>query len=110
MSSPFDDEHMEAAELFSQKSGSPSDSYGEWKDEIRQSTEFEDEVQELIALAVASAIQCKYCVHSHGQKALKHGASEKQVSQAIQIAAQVKAGATMSYGLEALEHSEKDSS
>ncbi|MFB6182756.1 MAG: carboxymuconolactone decarboxylase family protein [Candidatus Nanohaloarchaea archaeon] len=61
-------------------------------------------MKELITLSAAAAAQRKFCVHSHGQKAIKHGATKDEVSQVIQLAAEVKAGATMSYGLESLEH------
>ncbi|MFB6216395.1 MAG: carboxymuconolactone decarboxylase family protein [Candidatus Aenigmatarchaeota archaeon] len=105
MSSPFDSEHMKAAKKLEQNSGEMSGYYKEWKDSIQDESVFDDKMRELIGLAAAASTQCQYCVHTHGQKALKHGATEEEVAHVIQIAAQVRAGATMSYGLEALEHS-----
>lgn len=107
MSSPFDQDHMDSAKKFRENSDEMMSEYSEWKKSIKEESVFDDKVRELIGLAAAASTQCKYCVHTHGQKALKHGATEKQVAQVIQIASQVRAGATMSYGLEALEHSEK---
>lgn len=104
MSNPVDDEHMKAAKHLRGGSGDISDDYNGWKDSIRENTDFDDKTRELMGLAAAAATQCQYCVHTHGQKAIKHGATKEEVSQVIQIAAQVRAGATMSYGLEALEH------
>ena len=54
--------------------------------------------KELIALAVASAIQCDYCIDSHSQKARVAGASPQEMKEAIYVAAAVNAGATLSYG------------
>ncbi len=107
MGNPIDDEHMEATRLFREGSGEIKEGYESWQEAIREETDFDPKTRELIALAAAASTQCKFCVHSHGQKALKHGASKEEVSQVVQIAAQVRAGAAMSYGLEALEHAEE---
>lgn len=106
MSSPFDDDHMHAAKKFRENSEDMMDDYKGWKESIKENSVFDDKMRELIGLAAAASTQCKYCVHTHGQKAMKHGASEEEVSHVIQIASQVRAGATMSYGLEAMEHTE----
>lgn len=107
MSSPFDDEHMKAAKKFRQNSDEMADAYKGWEDSIKENSVFDDATRELLGLAAAAATQCQYCVHTHGQKAAKHGASKEEIAQVIQIASQVRAGATMSYGLEAMEHVEK---
>ncbi|MFB6292616.1 MAG: carboxymuconolactone decarboxylase family protein [Candidatus Nanohaloarchaea archaeon] len=107
MGDPIDDEHMEATKLFREGSGEIKEGYEEWQEDIREETDFDPKMRELISLAAAASTQCKFCVHSHGQKALKHGASKEEVAQVVQLAAQVRAGATMSYGLEALEHAEE---
>ncbi len=107
MSDPMDEDHMHAAKLFKQGSGDIADDYKQWEESIRENTGFDDTTRELLALAAAASTQCSYCVHTHGQKAIKHGATREQVAETIQIASQVRAGATMSYGLEALEHLEE---
>lgn len=107
MSNPIDEDHMHASKIFQENSGEMMDTYKSWKRSIRDETDFDDKTRELLGLAAAAAVQCQYCVHTHGQKALKHGATEKEVSDVIQIASQVKAGATMSYGLGALEHTDE---
>ena len=107
MSNPIDDDHMHASKIFQENSEDTMESYKDWKNAIRDNVDFDDKTRELLGLAAAAAVQCQYCVHTHGQKALKHGATDKEVSDVIQIASQVKAGATMSYGIGALEHSEE---
>lgn len=106
MSNPIDDEHMQAAKHFREGSEEIMSDYKDWKKSIRENVEFDDKTRELIGLAAAASTQCKFCVHTHGQKALKHGATKEEVASVIQIAAQVRAGATMSYGLESLQHLE----
>lgn len=108
MSSPFDDDHMKAAGKFNEGSEEMMDYYKDWKKSIADESVFDDKMRELLGLAAAAATQCRYCVHTHGQKAIAHGASEKEVSHVIQIASQVRAGATMSYGLESLEYMDNE--
>lgn len=57
--------------------------------------------KELIALAVATAIRCSYCIDSHSQKAKVNGADLQEMKEAIYVAATVCAGATLSYGKKA---------
>lgn len=106
MSNPTDDEHMEAAKKLREGTEDIMGDYKDWKTSIRENVDFDDKTRELVGLAAAAATQCQFCVHTHGQKAIKHGASKEEVAQVVQIASQVRAGATMSYGLEALEHLE----
>lgn len=102
MGNPLDDDHMHAAGLFKESGGEPGEKYLEWQRSLKGV--FDDKTRELIMLSAAAAAQCKFCVHSHGQKAIKHGASKEEISRVVHLASEVKAGATMSYGLEALEH------
>jgi AhpD family alkylhydroperoxidase len=106
MTTPLDEDHLESAEKFHDNTEEMMRNYKDWKKSIKDNSVFDDKIRELLGLAAASAAECRYCVHIHGQKALKRGAMEEEVSQVVQIASQVSAGAAMSHGLEALECSE----
>lgn len=54
--------------------------------------------RELIAIAVAHATACPYCIESHATKAKKVGATKAEVSEAILIAAALCAGAAAAHG------------
>ena len=49
----------------------------------------------LIALAVAHAIQCPYCMDAYTDSCLKKGADEEQMMEAVHVAAALKGGATL---------------
>ncbi len=53
----------------------------------------------LIALAVASALQCPYCIDSYTQSCLSKGVDEEQMTEAIHVAAAIRGGATLVHGL-----------
>jgi len=54
--------------------------------------------RELIAIAVAHATACPYCMESHVKKGKAAGASKEEVSEAILIAAALCAGAATAHG------------
>ena len=61
----------------------------------------------LIALAVAHAIQCPYCIDAYSTDALEKGADLEQVTEAIHVASAIRGGASLIHGMQTLEHIEK---
>ena len=49
----------------------------------------------LIALAVAHAINCPYCMDAYTNTCLKKGSDEEQMMEAVHVAAAIKSGATL---------------
>ena len=54
----------------------------------------------LIALAVATAVQCPYCIDSYTQDCLSKGVDEEQMTEAIHVAAAIKGGAALVHGVQ----------
>ena len=54
----------------------------------------------LIALAVAHAVQCPYCIDAYSQDALAKGSDAEQMTEAIHVAAAIRGGATLVHGLQ----------
>jgi AhpD family alkylhydroperoxidase len=52
--------------------------------------------KQLIAVAVAHTTQCPYCIRGHTKAALKAGATEQQIMEAIWVAAEMRAGGASS--------------
>ena len=48
--------------------------------------------KELIAVAVAHTTQCAYCISGHTTLALRKGATEQEIMEAIWVAAEMRAG------------------
>ena len=59
----------------------------------------------LIALAVAHAVQCPYCIDAYSRDALEKGADVDQMTEAVHIAAAIRGGASLVHGLQMREHS-----
>ena len=54
----------------------------------------------LIALAVAHAIQCPYCIDAYTSDTLAKGADEEQMMEAIHVAGAIRGGASLVHGVQ----------
>ena len=59
--------------------------------------------KQLIAVAVAHVTQCPYCIRGHTELALKYGATEQEVMEAIWVAAEMRAGGAYAHSSLALD-------
>lgn len=59
--------------------------------------------KQLIAVAVAHTTQCPYCIRGHTKEALRQGASEEQVMEAIWVAAEMRSGGAYAHSVIALD-------
>ena len=53
----------------------------------------------IIAVAVAHVTQCAYCIRGHTRAALRDGASNEELMEAIWVAAEMRAGASFAHSL-----------
>ena len=59
--------------------------------------------KQVIAVAVAHVTQCPYCIKSHTKTALRAGATEEQLMEAIWVAAEMRAGGAYAHSTVALD-------
>ena len=66
----------------------------------------DETTKQLIAVAVAHVTQCPYCIEGHTKAALRKGATEEQLMEAIWVAAEMRAGGAYAHAAIALETAE----
>jgi AhpD family alkylhydroperoxidase len=54
-------------------------------------------MKQIIAVAVAHVTQCPYCIRGHTKAALRHGATEQELMEAIWVAAEMRAGGAFAH-------------
>lgn len=59
--------------------------------------------KQLIAVAVAHVTQCPYCIRGHTKAALREGATDKEIMEAIWVAAEMRAGGAYAHSAIALD-------
>jgi alkylhydroperoxidase/carboxymuconolactone decarboxylase family protein len=63
----------------------------------------DEKTKQLIAVAVAHVTQCPYCIQGHTKAALRKGATEAEMMEAIWVAAEMRAGGAYAHSILAIE-------
>src|SRR5438477_11051515 len=58
----------------------------------------------LIALAVAHAVQCPYCIDAYSKDALSKGCDLDQMTEAVHVTAAIRGGASLVHGVQMRNH------
>jgi len=61
----------------------------------------------LIALAVAHAVQCPYCIDAYSRDALEKGADLDQMTEAVHVSAAIRGGASLVHGVQMRTYAEE---
>jgi len=57
----------------------------------------------LIALAVAAAVQCPYCIDAYTNTCLQMGCSEAEIGEAFHVTNAIRGGAALAHGVQAFK-------
>lgn len=61
----------------------------------------------IIALAVAHAVQCAYCIEAYTKESMAKGADLEQMTEALHVAVAIRGGASLVHGMQMREHAKK---
>ena len=61
----------------------------------------------LIALAVAHAVQCTYCIDAYTQASLEKGSNVEEMTEAVHVACAIRGGASLVHGVQMRNVAEK---
>lgn len=79
------------------------DSFTAWSERVFAEGALSVKTKQLIAVAVAHVTQCPYCIRGHTKAALRHGATDKEIMEAIWVAAEMRAGGAYAHSVIALD-------
>ncbi|PPL04328.1 arsenosugar biosynthesis-associated peroxidase-like protein [Parapedobacter indicus] len=75
--------------------------------EVFKDSELSAREKSLIALAVAHAVQCPYCIDAYSTDAYEKGWSEAQMMEAVHVAAAIRGGASLVHGVQMMNKVKK---
>ena len=61
----------------------------------------------LIALAVAHAVQCPYCIDAYTQACLEKGSTPGEMTEAVHVACAIRGGASLVHGVQMRKQAQK---
>ena len=68
--------------------------------EVFKEGELTEREKSLIALAVAHAVQCPYCIDAYSQDCLEKGSNKVEMTEAIHVAVAIRGGASLVHGIQ----------
>ncbi len=77
-----------------------ADKFFAWYGEVFADSALSAKEKSLIALAVAHAVQCPYCIDAYSADAFEKGYSEAQMMEAVHVAAAIRGGASLVHGVQ----------
>ena len=77
-----------------------AEKFFEWYGAVFQDGALTAREKALIALGVAHAIQCPYCIDSYSKDCLRKGADMDQMTEAVHVAAALRGGASLVHGVQ----------
>jgi 4-carboxymuconolactone decarboxylase len=77
-----------------------ADKFFDWYGSVFQEGALSEREKALIALAVAHAVQCPYCIDAYTQECLEKGSDPEQMTEALHVAVAVRGGASLVHGLQ----------
>ncbi|MCW3080707.1 MAG: 4-carboxymuconolactone decarboxylase [Segetibacter sp.] len=76
------------------------DKFFGWYGEVFKDSALTAKEKSLIALAVAHAVQCPYCIDAYSSDAYEKGYSQEQMMEAVHVAAAIRGGASLVHGVQ----------
>ncbi len=76
------------------------DKFFSYYNEVFKDSELTAKEKSLIALAVAHALQCPYCIDAYSVDSYEKGWSEGQMMEAVHVAAAIRGGASLVHGVQ----------
>jgi alkylhydroperoxidase/carboxymuconolactone decarboxylase family protein len=80
------------------------DKYFDYYNSVMADGVLSEREKALIALAVAHAMKCPYCIDAYSQACLEKGADEEQMNEAVHVAAAMVAGITLVHSVQMMNH------
>ncbi|MBL7731568.1 MAG: carboxymuconolactone decarboxylase family protein [Chitinophagaceae bacterium] len=77
-----------------------ADKFFAWYGEVFAEGQLSAREKSLIALAVAHAVQCPYCIDAYSADAFEKGWNEAQLMEAVHVASAIKGGAALVHGVQ----------
>jgi len=79
------------------------DKFFDYYGEVFKDSELTAREKSLIALAVAHAVQCPYCIDAYSSDAFEKGWSEGQMMEAVHVACAIRGGASLVHGVQMMK-------
>ena len=85
-----------------------SDKFFDWYNSVFEEGALTAREKAIIALSVAHAVQCPYCIDAYTEESLKFGFSKEQMMEAVHVAGAIRGGASIVHGVQMMNKVNKE--
>lgn len=103
----YDSEHLKHFGDIGKDSPQLWDKFSAYYGAVFEEGALSEREKSLIALAVAHAVQCPYCIDAYTQACLEKGSNSEQMTEAVHVAAAIRGGAALVHGMQMRSIAEK---
>jgi len=107
MESYYDPKHLGMFGEIAEGNPALAEKFFDWYGSVFEPGALTQREKSLIALAVAHAVQCAYCIDAYSKDALEKGSDLEEMTEAIHVATAIRGGASLVHGIQMLEHTRK---
>jgi alkylhydroperoxidase/carboxymuconolactone decarboxylase family protein len=79
----------------------------DWYNTVFKEGALTEREKALIALGVAHAVQCPYCIDAYTTVCLEKGSTPEQMTEAVHVAAAIRGGSSLIHGVQMRTHVDK---
>ena len=103
----YDDAHLPRFRDVGKSCPELAKKFFDWYDAVFEDGALTRREKSLIALAVAHAVQCPYCIDAYTTGSLEAGADMEEMTEAIHVASAIRGGASLVHGVQMRERASK---
>ena len=100
MESYYDPEDLPRFEEIGKEAPELSQKFFDYYNAVFADGELTEREKALIALAVAHAIQCPYCIDAYTQACLEKGSNLTEMTEAVHVVTALRGGASLVHGIQ----------
>ena len=104
MGSYYASEHLGKFGTIAQGNPDLAEKFFAWYNAVFAEGALSEREKALIALGVAHAVQCPYCIDAYTKTCLEKGSDLEQMTEAVHVASAIRGGASLVHGVQMLEH------
>ena len=103
----YDPAHLAGFGEVSEASPELGKKFFDWYGAVFQDGALTAREKSLVALAVAHAVQCPYCIDAYTTDSLSKGCDLEQLTEVLHVTAAIRGGASLVHGMQMREHAKK---
>lgn len=100
MGSYYDREHLAHFGSISDHAPELGEKFFAWYGAVFEDGALTSREKSLIALGVAHAVQCPYCIEAYTKDALSRGCDVEQLTEVVHVSSAIKGGAALVHGMQ----------